>query len=355
MATQNSMRDNCRSDVLGCAGKATAAPLNDARPKECNLTATRPQVCYVDIGVNDAGMRVDNYLMRQLKKVPKSHVYRIIRSGEVRVNRRRAKPGTRLAEGDQVRIPPVRTRQQSKAPRPPDMLMARVNASIIEETNDWIAFNKPAGLAVHGGSGLMFGLIEVLRAMRPDAYVELVHRLDRQTSGCLLVAKSRVALDKLRAGLNASACQKRYLALLDGVWQGGVQRVDVPLSRDREQGGERMVVVDHEHGRKAVSDFKPLEALDGATLMEVTIHTGRTHQIRVHAAHCGHPVAADDKYGTNVRRAQWRRHGLDRMFLHAARIDMPLHDGPLMVQAPLPADLSTVLEKCSTLAKGDRG
>lgn len=310
---------------------------------ECNLPETRPQVRYVIIGVNDAGMRLDNYLMRLLKKVPKSHVYRIVRSGEVRVNRGRAKAGTRLVEGDQVRVPPVRVRAEKEVPRPPDALMARVDAAIIEETDDRIVFNKPAGLAVHGGSGLMFGLIEVLRAMRPGAYVELVHRLDRQTSGCLLVAKSRVALGVLRSGLNSSACQKRYLALLDGVWQGGHKRVDVPLSRDHERGGERMVVVDYDNGRRAVSDFKPVKRFDDATLMEVTIHTGRTHQIRVHAGHCGHPVAADSKYGANARCAEWHRRGLDRMFLHAMDIDMSLADDRLTIHAPLADDLVRVL------------
>src|SRR5699024_9379261 len=282
---------------------------------EFNLTDSRPQVRYVDVAPDDAGMRLDNFLLRLLRKVPKSHVYRIVRSGEVRINRGRAKPGTRLAAGDRVRVPPVRVREKSKAPRPPDALMARVQAAIVEETDERIVFNKPAGLAVHGGSGLMFGLIEVLRAMRPQAYVELVHRLDRQTSGCLLVAKSRPALERLRTALNADASCKQYLALVDGVWQGGARRIDVPLSRDHEQAGERMVVVDAAHGRRALSDFTPMQRFADATLMAVRIHTGRTHQIRVHAAHCGHAVAADAKYAANARCSQWRQRGLGRMFL----------------------------------------
>lgn len=288
-------------------------------------------------------MRLDNYLLRLLKGVPKSHVYRIVRSGEVRVNRGRAKPGTRLAAGDRVRVPPVRVGARDATPRPPDGLMARVQRAVVDETEDWILFNKPAGLAVHGGTGLMFGLIEVLRAMRPGAYVELVHRLDRQTSGCLLVAKSRVALDALRGALNSTASSKRYLALLDGVWGDGEQRVDAPLSRDREHGGERMVVVDREQGRRALSDFSPIEPFADATLMDVRIHTGRTHQIRAHAAHCGHPVAADGKYGANARCAQWQRRGLGRMFLHAACIDLPLAGGRRRFQAPLADDLAQVL------------
>lgn len=339
------MRENYRSDVVGCAGKATAARLHDVRPKECNLPETRPQVRYVCVGADDAGMRLDNYLLRLLRKVPKSHVYRIVRSGEVRVNRGRARPGTRLAEGDQVRVPPVRVRERGDIPRPPDALMARVQGAIIKETDDWLLFNKPAGLAVHGGSGLMFGLIEVLRALRPDAYVELVHRLDRQTSGCLLVAKSRTALTRLRSGLGASACEKRYMALVDGVWRGDGKRVDVPLSRDHERGGERMVVVDRDNGRHALSDFGIVERFADATLMHVSIHTGRTHQIRVHAAHCGHPVAADDKYGAKARCSAWRQRGLERMFLHAERIHMPLDGENLVLQAPLAEDLVGVLHR----------
>lgn len=288
-------------------------------------------------------MRLDNFLLRLLRKVPKSHVYRIVRSGEVRINRGRAKPGTRLNTGDQVRVPPVRVRAKNELPRPPDALMGRVQAAIVTETDDYILFNKPAGLAVHGGSGLMFGLIEVLRAMRPQAYVELVHRLDRQTSGCLLVAKSRQTLAMLRTALNADASSKQYLALVDGRWVAGERRVDVPLSRDHEQGGERMVVVDWQQGRRALSDFSPAEYFADATLMQVRIHTGRTHQIRVHAAHCGHPVAADAKYAANARRGTWHRRGLGRMFLHAARIDLALPDGNRTLQAPLPGDLAQVL------------
>lgn len=288
-------------------------------------------------------MRLDNYLLRELKKVPKSHVYRIVRSGEVRVNRGRAKPSTRLTAGDLVRLPPVRMRARGEAARPPDELMARVQDAIVRETEDWIAFNKPAGLAVHGGTGLMFGLIEVLRAARPDAWVELVHRLDRQTSGCLLVAKSRLALGMLRSALNADASNKCYQALLDGQWRGDERRVDVPLARDREQGGERMVVVDWQDGRRALSDFRPLERFADATLMAVRIHTGRTHQIRVHAAHCGHPVAADSKYGAHARQTLWRSRGLRRMFLHAARIELALPSGVTTIEAPLAADLAPVL------------
>lgn len=290
-------------------------------------------------------MRLDNYLLRLLKDVPKSHVYRIVRRGEVRVNRGRAKPGTRLNAGDWVRVPPVRVRNRQRPPRPPDALKARVQGAIIEETEDRIVFNKPPGLAVHGGSGLMFGLIEVLRSMRPGTYLELVHRLDRQTSGCLLVAKSRQALDALRTGLGAEDCEKRYLALVDGHWHGGARQVAAPLSRDRERAGERMVEVDYVAGRRAVSEFTPLEDFADSCLMQVRIRTGRTHQIRVHAAHCGHAVAADAKYSDNARCAGWRRLGLERMFLHAETMHMPTQTDDLHLQAPLAKDLSSMLEK----------
>lgn len=311
---------------------------------ECNLSETRSQVRYVTVAADDGGMRLDNYLLRILKGVPKSHVYRIVRSGEVRVNRGRARPGTRLNQGDRLRVPPVRARNRAHPPRPPDGLKARVQAAIVEETGGCIVFNKPPGLPVHAGSGVMFGLIEVLRAMRPRAYVELVHRLDRQTSGCLLVAKSRKSLEWLRSGLKDPACKKTYLALLDGRWRGGTKRIGAPLSRDRERGGERMVVVDHEQGRHAVSEFTPLEQFADATLMQVRIETGRTHQIRVHAAHCGHAVAADAKYSANKRCTRWRRQGLERTFLHAAGIDMATVAEGLRMQAPLADDLYALLE-----------
>jgi len=297
-------------------------------------------------------MRLDNYLLRHLKQVPKSHVYRIVRSGEVRINRGRARPGTRLTQGDRVRIPPVRQRRRDETPRPPDALKARVQAAIIEENDDWIVFNKPSGLAVHGGSGLLFGLIEVLRAMRPGRYVELVHRLDRQTSGCLLVAKSRSALARLRAGLRARSCAKYYLALVDGAWREGARTIDVPLSRDHEQGGERVVRVDRAQGRRAVSDFQPLQTFADCTLMRVRIHTGRTHQIRVHAMHGGHAVAGDDKYASNARCTQWRRFGLGRMFLHAEHIRMPLDAAWLHCHAPLADDLEAVLARLRDRSPG---
>lgn len=289
-------------------------------------------------------MRLDNFLLRVFKNVPKSRVYRIIRSGEVRINKGRAKPATRLAEHDEVRLPPVYQKATADPGRPPDDLIKRVVDAIHIETPDYLVFAKPAGLAVHAGTGVRFGLIEVLRAARPDEYFELVHRLDRNTSGGLLVARSRKALDALRAGLNDAAATKRYITLLEGRWPHGNREVDVPLSRDQERGGERVVTVDPEGGRPSLSHFSPLHTFADATLMEVEIRTGRTHQIRVHAAHCGHPVAADDKYGPNGRLATWKQRGLNRMFLHAASIQLSFDDEPLRFDVPLAPDLQRVID-----------
>ncbi|MDA3921503.1 MAG: RluA family pseudouridine synthase [Salinisphaera sp.] len=295
-------------------------------------------------------MRLDNFLLRLFKNVPKSRIYKIIRSGEVRINKGRAKPATRLAEADEVRLPPVHQKISAEPGRPPDGLVDRVLRAICDETPDYLMFAKPAGLAVHAGTGLRFGLIEVLRAARPNEYFELVHRLDRNTSGCLLVARSRKALDGLRAGLNDSAATKRYLALLEGRWNHGQLKIDLPLSRDQERAGERVVTVDRENGRPSQSLFTPLEYFDDATLMEVEIQTGRTHQIRVHAANAGHPVAADDKYGPNARMAIWKQRGLGRMFLHAASIRLAFGDRALHLETSLPADLAQLLSsmKAST-------
>lgn len=290
-------------------------------------------------------MRLDNYLLRIFRNVPKSRVYRIIRSGEVRVNRGRAKPGTRLSESDEIRLPPVRQRERPGPGRPPDALTRRVDRALVEESDDYLLFNKPPGLAVHAGSGLRFGLIEVLRASRPDEFVELVHRLDRQTSGCLLVARSRAALDGLRAALNDVSATKRYLALVAGRWPHGTKSVDLPLSRDNERGGERMVEVDREGGRTALSVFSPVAEYGDATLMSVEIRTGRTHQIRVHAAHMGHPVIGDDKYGANATAPVWRERGLRRMFLHARTLQIDYGGRRRMFEAALPDDLQRVLDR----------
>ncbi|WP_423820906.1 RluA family pseudouridine synthase [Salinisphaera sp. SPP-AMP-43] len=290
-------------------------------------------------------MRLDNFLLREFKNVPKSRIYKIIRSGEVRVNKGRAKPSTRLIEADEVRLPPVRMAPTSDPGRPPDALIDKVERAIVTETADYLVFAKPPGLAVHAGTGLRFGLIEVLRAARPGEYFELVHRLDRQTSGCLLVARSRSALDDLRAGLNDAAACKRYVALVEGQWSHGRIEVDAPLSRDTERSGERVVTVDPVAGRASLSIFDPVAVYTDASRMDVEIRTGRTHQIRVHAAHCGHPVAADDKYGPNARASVWRERGLSRMALHAAAVNLDFRGQRLGFEAPLAEDLVALFKR----------
>jgi 23S rRNA pseudouridine955/2504/2580 synthase len=290
-------------------------------------------------------MRLDNYLLRIFKDVPKSRVYRSIRGGEVRVNKARAAAATRLAAADELRLPPMRQRRRNARQRPPDALIQRVEDALLGASADYLVFAKPAGLAVHAGSGLRFGLIEALRASRPDEYLQLVHRLDRDTSGLLLVARSRGALDALAAALNADSACKRYLALVEGRWSAGAIEIDAPLARDVQRSGERMVVVDRVRGRAARSTFIPRAYYRDATLMEISLHTGRTHQIRAHAAHSGHPVVADAKYGPNARAAHWHRRGLKRMFLHAERLSLEWSAGRETFTAPLPVELATVLEK----------
>jgi 23S rRNA pseudouridine955/2504/2580 synthase len=306
-------------------------------------------VQYVEAGEGDAGQRLDNFLVRVLKGVPRTHVYRLLRKGEVRVNSKRAQPDQRLAVGDRVRLPPVRRSEPAPAgARPPSpALQTLLTEAIVYEDADLLVLNKPAGVAVHGGSGLSHGVIEVLRAARPGAQeLDLVHRLDRDTSGCLIVAKRRAALRDLHAQLREGRAEKRYLALVCGKWDLGQKRIDAPLATGERRGGERHVAV-RGHGQVAVSTFRPVQFFGTvATLMEVQIGTGKTHQIRVHAAHAGHPVAGDDKYGDRERNEVLRSYGLNRMFLHAASIgvDRPGTHEPLSVSAPLGADLHAVLE-----------
>lgn len=307
-------------------------------------------VSYLGIDAAQAGQRVDNFLLGRLKGVPRSHVYRLLRTGQVRVNGRRARPQQRLHSGDQVRIPPWRGAQSGVTERPPDAFLDRVAAAIIYEDADLLLLNKPSGLAVHAGSGVPFGVIEALRALRPQApMLELAHRLDRDTSGCLVIARQREMLLELHRLLRAGRADKRYVALLAGRWQGGAIEVDARLLRDQVRGGERMVEVTGApaEGRRAVSRFRPLAVGDGASLVEVRIETGRTHQIRVHAAHVGHPVAGDDKYGSRTANRDLRAFGLKRMFLHASHLSLPLAraERPLAIEAPLPDDLTAVLDR----------
>jgi 23S rRNA pseudouridine955/2504/2580 synthase len=252
--------------------------------------------------------------------------------------------------GDKVRLPPLQgagRKEDSEAPRAPSKsLRDFVAAAVIHEDRDLIVVNKPAGVAVHGGSGVSFGVIEALRAVHPELKeLELVHRLDRETSGCLLVAKRRAVLRDLHAQLRQRQVQKRYLALVAGRWPFGVKTIDLPLKTNLKQGGERVVRV-HSEGQQAVTTFKPLEQFGKiATLLDIDLGTGRTHQIRVHAAHAGYPVAGDEKYGDREKDAKLKEYGLARMFLHAASLTFRRGEQSFTVDAPLPPDLQAVIDE----------
>lgn len=291
-----------------------------------------------------AGQRLDNYLLGELKGVPRSHVYRLIRSGQVRVNSGRTSPSYRLKAGDRVRVPPVGTRAPREAVATPDRL-DWLRERILYEDARVLVLDKPAGLAVHGGSSVSLGVIEALRLLRPEAKdLELVHRLDRGTSGCLVLAKRRSALRVLHELLREGQVDKRYLTLVKGPWPEGTTEIDAPLVT-RRVGGEARVKVD-DSGKEARSTFRALDRFGKtASLLEVAIDTGRTHQIRVHAAHLGHPVAGDERYGDKDFNEYLKSFGLTRMFLHAhsSSFDWPDTGEPFNASAPLPDDLKAVL------------
>lgn len=302
----------------------------------------------IEVGPNNEGQRIDNFLVGQLKGVPKTRIYRLLRKGEVRVNKGRIKPDYRLQSGDRVRIPPVRVAEQGEAVVPGDRVLERVAESILYEDRYLLILNKPSGLAVHGGSGLSYGIIEALRALRPEApFLELAHRLDRETSGCLVIAKKRSGLRAFHDVLREGGVEKYYLALVKGRWQGGKRSVDAPLLKNVLSSGERMVRVNPE-GKQALSLFEPVTIYKDASLVKVTLVTGRTHQVRVHAAHLGHPLAGDSKYGDDDFNRVMAAGGLRRLFLHAKslRFVLPVEEPyTVAVDAPLPSDLNSVLEK----------
>ncbi|MGH8155988.1 MAG: RluA family pseudouridine synthase, partial [Rhodanobacteraceae bacterium] len=262
----------------------------------------------VEIGPERDGQRVDNCLTALLKGVPKTHVYRLLRTGQVRVNGRRAKPDTRLAQGDRLRIPPVRTAERTAAGAPPAALLDAVRHAVIFEDRDFLAIDKPAGVASHGGSGVAFGAIELLRAARPREHLELVHRLDRDTSGVLVLARSRRGLVGVQELIRAGTTKKQYLCLMTGKLERARFDVNAPLRKSVLQGGERMVRVD-DAGKPALTFFRQIERYPDASLVEATLATGRTHQIRVHAAHAGHPLAGDPKYGGRDANKRFRQVG----------------------------------------------
>jgi len=307
----------------------------------------KSQVQFVSISADQAGQRIDNFLLARLKGAPKSLIYRILRKGEVRVNKGRIKPPYKLQAGDEVRIPPVRLSE--KPPSTPSRSSLEVIAdNILYEDKRVLVLNKPSGFAVHGGSGLSYGIIEALRALYPKApYLELVHRLDRATSGCLLIAKKRSMLRHLHEQLREHRLHKQYTTLVKGLWQGGKQTINAPLCKNTLRSGERVVRVD-ESGKVAISHFKPRNTSALASLMEVDLETGRTHQIRVHAAHTGHPIAGDDKYGDSDFNQHMRNYGLKRLFLHASKISFrlsPESEERMEVEAPLEASLQHTLKQ----------
>jgi 23S rRNA pseudouridine955/2504/2580 synthase len=329
---------------------------HSAPPKAGQAASPSPddrQVRTVRVPDDRAGQRLDNFLLGQLKGAPRSLVYKLVRSGQVRVNGGRAKAERKLEGGDEVRIPPVRLAEAGERPAPPKGLLAALEAAIVFEDARLLALNKPSGLASHGGSGISHGAIESLRALRPGQTLELVHRLDRDTSGLLVVAKKRSALTELQAlmredpTVNGMGISKRYLALLAGRMPDGVMTVDAPLHIGLRQGGERHVQV-NPAGKPSLSHFRVLERRGGQSYCEVRIETGRTHQIRVHAQHIGHPVAGDDKYGDADANKRLREQaGLKRLFLHASTLEFALDGGkaPYLLNAPLAPELIDVLDR----------
>lgn len=306
-------------------------------------------VRFVEVTDAHAGQRIDNFLLGQLKGVPKSRVYRIVRKGEVRVNKGRVKVEYRLNVGDVVRIPPIRMAPAKKPLSVSNSLSDHLNSALLYEDDALLVINKPSGLAVHGGSGISQGLIEALRVMRPDEkFLELVHRLDRDTSGAIMIAKKRSMLRHLHEQLRMGGIDKRYLALVNGRWPNRRKSVNAPLLKNTLQSGERMVHVSPE-GKKSLTEFSILERYEKATLVEAKPITGRTHQIRVHALHVGHPLLGDPKYGNAEADRLFKSRGLNRLFLHAhsLRLPMPNDTGDLLIDAPLAPDLQQLLDQLS--------
>lgn len=306
------------------------------------------------VTAEEAGQRLDNFLLRVLKGVPRSHIYKILRSGEVRVNKGRARPHYHLNLGDVLRLPPVRSADPAAVPRVSEQLAVDLHERVLYEDDRVLVLDKPAGLAVHGGSGIRFGVIEALRQLRPDLReLELVHRLDRDTSGCLLLSKRRSALRSLHQALREEAVTKRYLALVGGRWREAERVVQLPLRKNTLQSGERVVRVDQAQGKAAQTRFYREEDLGQGTLLRAELDTGRTHQIRVHLQAIGHPIAGDPKYGDESFNEATRALGLRRLFLHAALLAFPhpRDERTIRVEAPLPVDLQALLERLRAAAK----
>ena len=307
---------------------------------DLSKAGARPQVTWLEVAEDGADQRIDNFLLRRLKGVPKSHVYRVLRSGEVRVNSGRVKPEYRLRPGDRVRVPPMRLPERTvRTPKP-------LGLPVVFEDAALLVIDKPSGVAVHGGSGVSYGVIESLRAERPQAkFLELAHRLDRDTSGLLLLGKKRSALVELHRMLREGEVDKRYLAVVKGRW-GGKEELRDPLHKYVTSQGERRVAV-REGGQAAVTKVKCLKTGESSSLVELRLLTGRTHQIRVHLAHAGHPVLGDDKYGDFDLNKKLLKDGVERLFLHAERLSLrhPLSGAALAFKARLPEDMKSFIGK----------
>jgi 23S rRNA pseudouridine955/2504/2580 synthase len=310
---------------------------------------SKARATLLEVGEESAAQRIDNFLLRRLKGVPKSHVYRVLRSGQVRVNSGRVKPDYRLRAGDRVRLPPVRTAERvAKAPPKGAPL------PVVYEDAALLVIDKPSGVAVHGGSGVSYGVIESLRAQRPQAkMLELAHRLDRDTSGLLIVAKKRSALVELHRMLREGQVRKLYVALVQGRWSGGEREIRAPLHKFVTAGGERRVAV-HGDGQSAITRVRPIAVGEACSLLELELLTGRTHQIRVHLAHAGHPVLGDDKYGDFERNRALAKEGVKRLLLHARRLGLahPVSGERLELESPLPPDMRRFAETHLALPAG---
>lgn len=303
------------------------------------------QVRIIEVSPEHAGQRLDNFLLRELKGVPRTRIYRALRKGEIRVNKGRVKGDYRVCSGDSVRIPPLRIADREQPSTVPRRWLGLLDECLLYEDDGLWVLNKPSGLAVHGGSGLAVGLIECLRLLAPnERFLELVHRLDRDTSGCIMVARKASVLKDLHAQLREDRVGKRYLALVSGRWSSRRHFVEAPLKKNTLKSGERVVRVDRE-GKPARTEFAVVERCSEATLVEARPITGRTHQIRVHALQAGHPILGDEKYGDRDANAAAAELGLRRLFLHASALTVELAGRPIEVHAPLDRDLENVLEK----------
>lgn len=331
-------------------GKSAATPA----PAPANPGSDAARVQHLRVDAESGGQRLDNYLMRMLKGAPKTLVYRVIRSGEVRVNKGRAQADTRVAAGDEIRVPPLRLAPARSASADGPAVPAREFPVLLEDDH-LLAIAKPAGVAVHGGSGVSSGVIEQLRRARPQAkYLELVHRLDKETSGVLLLAKRRSALVALQDQFRQRDTAKHYQALVFGAWPARLKVLDQALHKTLDAAGERhvrVVAADHADGRRSITLVKGQQRAGPCTLLDLSIKTGRTHQIRVHLAHAGHPIVNDARYGDfAANKAMARAHGFARMFLHARELafDHPATGVRITLAAPLPADCATLLHQLAS-------